>query len=667
MKRILVLALVLLAVPLVPARAAGGVGQFVLRCLYSHTNTDDPIVFPGQPGASHMHDFFGNTTVDAHSTMSSMLAGDTTCRVPSDTAGYWAPTASLNGVRIEPTVMRIYYLGPKDGPVLSFPPGLQIIGGNRDATSPEENPHVAWYCGATKDVKTPRMGEPYDCTPWSSYRFVDGVIAIVDFPSCWNGTGLRPEDVAYPVHGRCPSAFRHAIPKISERIHYGIMNPLNPDGTPALTLSSGPAYTMHADFWNTWQQERLDQLVADCIAARVHCGSVDATSRIAWTQRFGTTRSDLAAASAPDGEGGSYVVGSIDAAVPGQGRDRSDAFLRRYDADGELLWARRFGTSGADAALAVSVVGDDVYVAGSTRGRFRTQDPLGGLDAFVARFGSDGAGMWVRQLGTRRDDEATGVVATGSAVFLVGSTQGRLKGSERPRGGGDAFAIRFGPSGDQAWLRQFGGAGADRAEAVALRGGVLTVVGASEGLHGSTGRSDAFVATFGIGGTERWSRLLGSVADDGATSVAVRADSVFVAGWTTGTMLEQVPAGGIDAFVAKLSGGRIAWLRQFGTAADDDASALVALGKGLYVAGSTAGEMPDGTLLGATDGFLRKYGPGSGSALWTMQLGTADEDRVHGLAGDRRGVVLVGATLGAFDGSTGDGDRDAFAIRVAFT
>jgi hypothetical protein len=49
---------------------------------------DDPIVFPGQPGASHMHDFFGNETTNAYSTQSSMLAGATNCRIPSDTAGY---------------------------------------------------------------------------------------------------------------------------------------------------------------------------------------------------------------------------------------------------------------------------------------------------------------------------------------------------------------------------------------------------------------------------------------------------------------------------------------------------------------------------------------------------------------------------------------------------
>ena len=145
---------------------------------------------------------------------------------------------------------------------------------------------------------SPDRDAPYDCTPWASYAFVDGVVAVIDFPSCWNGTGLRPEDVAYPVAGACPSGFGHLIPKLSERVHLGVMDPNHEDGTLALTLSSGPWYTLHADFWNTWQQERLDQLVADCLVARAHCGSVDATSSIAWSRQFGTMRYDLAYAAA---------------------------------------------------------------------------------------------------------------------------------------------------------------------------------------------------------------------------------------------------------------------------------------------------------------------------------------------------------------------------------
>ena len=62
-----------------PAPSTGTQGaRFVTRCTYSHTLSDDPIVHPNQPGASHSHDFFGNKTTDAFSTLASLTKGGTT-------------------------------------------------------------------------------------------------------------------------------------------------------------------------------------------------------------------------------------------------------------------------------------------------------------------------------------------------------------------------------------------------------------------------------------------------------------------------------------------------------------------------------------------------------------------------------------------------------------
>src|SRR4051812_32053739 len=37
---------------------------FISICDRDHRGTDDPIVFPGAPGLSHRHDFYGNKTTD---------------------------------------------------------------------------------------------------------------------------------------------------------------------------------------------------------------------------------------------------------------------------------------------------------------------------------------------------------------------------------------------------------------------------------------------------------------------------------------------------------------------------------------------------------------------------------------------------------------------------
>ena len=110
----------------------------------------------------------------------------------------------------------------------------------------------------------------------------------------------------------------------------------------------------------------------------------------------------------------------------------------------------------------------------------------------------------------------------------------------------------------------------------------------------------------------------------------------------------------------------VLWSEQFGSAADDEATAVRIVGKGVYVAGSAAGGLPEGMPLGESDGFVRKYLP-IGTEIWTHQFGTDDSDAVYGMASDPRGVVVVGTTHGAFPNQTTAGDRDVFLVKIAFS
>src|SRR5438128_6843801 len=79
-------------------------------CNYSRSLMDDPIVYPGQPGVSHLHDFYGNTTTDAYSTIVSLLAaGTTSCVNPGETAAYWVPALMYNNVLKTSPSATIYY------------------------------------------------------------------------------------------------------------------------------------------------------------------------------------------------------------------------------------------------------------------------------------------------------------------------------------------------------------------------------------------------------------------------------------------------------------------------------------------------------------------------------------------------------------------------------
>jgi hypothetical protein len=57
-----------LSAPEVRAQTSSTNGLFWLKCPASHRLPDDPIVHPGQPGATHLHEFFSNRSTNAGST-----------------------------------------------------------------------------------------------------------------------------------------------------------------------------------------------------------------------------------------------------------------------------------------------------------------------------------------------------------------------------------------------------------------------------------------------------------------------------------------------------------------------------------------------------------------------------------------------------------------------
>ena len=262
-----------------PADAVSGTrahGLFWAVCYYVHSARDDPIMLPGQSGRSHLHDFFGNTSTNARSSVRTMRNAPTRCEVQGDRAGYWAPAVYLNGVRLPGQKVQAYYLNFfRHSWVHTIPFGLQMVGGNRDATSATENRHVFWSCG---DV-SPKVSHPYACMG----RGDGHVVAGIDFPSCWDGNGTEIDDVVYPASPRtpCPSGYPIELPILSLRVLLvGVVDPCagatpcgpwDSDANVRISLASGSYYTLHADFWNLWSPTTLQRLIRRCLDAHVKC------------------------------------------------------------------------------------------------------------------------------------------------------------------------------------------------------------------------------------------------------------------------------------------------------------------------------------------------------------------------------------------------------------
>jgi hypothetical protein len=252
-------------------------GSFYTRCLFVHSLPDDPIVYPGQPGASHQHDFYANTTTDAYSTIESLENQPTSCLDTDDHAAYWIPQPFLNGFVATVANPAVYYTSGGFRTVETIPHGAEIIAGDAHAPGPQPLQVLQWSCGQGPNLETPVRDHPYDCTPFVPTGS-PGVTAIVSFPPCWDGllpSGNDSADFAYPtvVHSiaTCPIDFPHQIAQLRVWITFKVINPINPDGTIALSFSSGAFYTLHADFMNAWDAARLQFLVDQCLNGHQIC------------------------------------------------------------------------------------------------------------------------------------------------------------------------------------------------------------------------------------------------------------------------------------------------------------------------------------------------------------------------------------------------------------
>jgi len=247
---------------------ADRMGVFQVKCRWSHTAPDDPIVAPGLPGASHRHEFFGNVSTNAHSTTSSLSGRDTTCARPRDKAAYWAPTLYNDGRRVEPNLMIAYYrTGPLRNPsiIRPYPLGLRMVAGDGLATKPQPKLVTQWSCAdngpnGTSDLPRSCAGVPLR-------------LKLV-FPNCWDGKNRDSADhkshmtYSYRHDKRCPRSHPVAVPTLKMGLRYDIRGPLN-----RIRLASGSRFGAHADFWNAWAPDAQRELIRKCLLRAKTCNS----------------------------------------------------------------------------------------------------------------------------------------------------------------------------------------------------------------------------------------------------------------------------------------------------------------------------------------------------------------------------------------------------------
>jgi hypothetical protein len=162
-----------------------------------------------------------------------------------------------------------------------------------------------------------------------------------------------------------------------------------------------------------------------------------------------------------DDQGNIYVTGLADSTPQRQTKGEADGCIAKYDQTGTQLWVRLLGTSKQDfcGSLAVDANGN-LYVSGYTLGDFAKPNK-GGQDAFIAAYSQDGSLLWRDQIGTAKDDRGGSIrLGDDNDVYVCGGTSGSL--ARENNGLGDFFVARYQRTGKRLWLHQFGTNAGDR-------------------------------------------------------------------------------------------------------------------------------------------------------------------------------------------------------------
>ena len=282
----------------------------------------------------------------------------------------------------------------------------------------------------------------------------------------------------------------------------------------------------------------------------------DAAGSLSWMRQLGTSVDDQAYGVASDGLGGVYVCGSTAGALSNLGFGSTDAWFARYDGNGNLLAITQFGSISSESALSCAPDGSGgVYLAGYCSGNLA--GPSAGTDdVWLARFDAAGNQVWLRQFGSATYDHALGITSDGlGGMYLCGQTFGSLGGPIA--GNNDAWFARYDGAGNQVWIRQLGTVGSDWASGCSQDGlGGAYLCGSSDGGIGGTshGGYDAWLARIDGSGNLAWSFQVGTNTSDYSGGVSLDSSGgAWLCGSTEGSLGGQ-SMGGSDAWIARFSG-----------------------------------------------------------------------------------------------------------------
>jgi len=271
---------------------------------------DDPILYPAQPGKSHLHLAWGAMEFDAFLTPERLAkVSNSNCNAgpfPLNRSSYWMPAVIDDQQQVHrPDLIAVYYKRAKAsspyctagnprqvGTCVDLPNGIRFIFG-WDPTHPDEPAQgMAWYCTGGTGGHFTNLDDLFN----SGCKAGDTLVGDLTAPDCWNGKDLDSPDHRSHMAGRqqdgygnakCPATHPYVIPQTENKAMWTVtadMIGTRPDGTKfsrvglssdAMKPGAKAGVTLHGDYWEHWDERGKAMWHRNCIDKGLDCSGGD--------------------------------------------------------------------------------------------------------------------------------------------------------------------------------------------------------------------------------------------------------------------------------------------------------------------------------------------------------------------------------------------------------
>lgn len=344
-------------------------------------------------------------------------------------------------------------------------------------------------------------------------------------------------------------------------------------------------------------------------------GAIQSTT---WSRHYGGNGDEFSHWVEPTADGGFIIAGLTNSF----GASKDDAWIWRIDTAGNVVWARRLGSSGYDWLFSIQETSDGGFIAAGAS----EQLGLTGGEAWVVKLDQNGTPIWQKMYRGNSYSYIKSIRETSDGGFITAGYRYASATSD------DAWVMKLTNDGAISWQKTYGTSKGDYANDILEAANGDFLIAGTMNAFNDNATSDAWLARITSAGNIVWEKRYAAETNLDFSELSLTSTGDIIASGqlvmkldsTNGTVLWQKDYGGISA-LALTSGDHV----------------VVASPMGSFASGNT-------------DVWVAQLNGQTGTIMWQKGYGGASYESVRALTVAADGSPVIAG--GTYTFKTGEGD-----------